>query len=125
LEAAVRLYLDENLSPRIAIQLQQRGVDTVSVRDLDVLGDDDISHLERATCMGRVLVTTDVDFLRLATTGAQHSGVPIVALSIYERNGWADATTVPWLSQLEFQPGAADGDREPVPAGKVVVVIGY
>jgi hypothetical protein len=75
LEAAVRLYLDENLSPRIAIQLQQRGVDAVSVRDLDVLGDDDVSHLDRATRMGRVLVTTDVDFLRLAATGAQHSGI--------------------------------------------------
>jgi predicted nuclease of predicted toxin-antitoxin system len=60
LEAAVRLYLDENLSPRIAIQLRQRGVDAVSVRDLDVLGDDGVSHLERATRMGRALVTTDL-----------------------------------------------------------------
>jgi predicted nuclease of predicted toxin-antitoxin system len=75
LEAAVRLYLDENLSPRIALQLRYRGIDAVSARDLGKLGDDDLSHLERSSRMGRVLVTADVDFLRLASAGIHHRGI--------------------------------------------------
>ena len=63
MEADISLYLDENLSPKIAEQLRQRGIDAVCVRDLDQLGDTDVNHLERATDMGRTLVTTDVDFL--------------------------------------------------------------
>ena len=35
--AAIRLYLDENLTPAIAEQLRLRGIDAVSVRDLDAL----------------------------------------------------------------------------------------
>lgn len=73
--AAITLYLDENLSPRIAEQLQLRGIDAVSARDLDLLGSTDEHHLERATQEERVLVTTDVDFLRMAAAGVEHSGI--------------------------------------------------
>ena len=66
MEAAIHLYLDENLSPKITNQLKLRGIDAVSARDLGTLGDSDESHLARATRMGRVLVTSDVDFLRFA-----------------------------------------------------------
>ena len=62
MEAAIRLYLDENLSPEITEQLKLRGIDAVCVRDLETLGDSDKNHLERATRLGRVLVTSDVDF---------------------------------------------------------------
>ena len=75
MEAAIRLYVDENLSPRIAEQLRLRGVDAVSTRDLGVLGDIDENHLARATRMDRVLVTTDEDFLRLAASGVKHAGI--------------------------------------------------
>ncbi len=66
--AAVRLYLDENLSPKIAEQLRLRGIDAISARDAGTLGDTDPNHLKRAIEMERVLVTTDVDFLRLASS---------------------------------------------------------
>lgn len=33
MEAGIRLYLDENLSPRIAEQLRLRGIDAISVRE--------------------------------------------------------------------------------------------
>ena len=75
MEAAIRLYLDENLNPRIAEQLQQRGVDAVSVRDLGALGDEDINHLQRAKEMRRVLVTSDVDFLKFAAERVEHLGI--------------------------------------------------
>jgi predicted nuclease of predicted toxin-antitoxin system len=75
LEAAIRLYLDENLSPKISEQLKLRGVDAVCVRDLGALGDSDENHLERATRLNRVLVTSDVDFLRLAIASTHHAGI--------------------------------------------------
>lgn len=45
LEAGISLYLDENLSPKIARQLRLRGIDAVCVRDLGYLGDEDRNHL--------------------------------------------------------------------------------
>ena len=71
----IRLYLDENLSPEIAKQLRLRGVDAVSVRDLDLLGDSDSNHLTRAFEMGRVLVTSDADFLIMSATQIEHAGI--------------------------------------------------
>jgi predicted nuclease of predicted toxin-antitoxin system len=75
LAAAVSLYLDENVSPKISIQLRRRGIHVVTVRDLGLLGDADENHLARATRMGYVLVTCDTDFLALAASGLQHAGI--------------------------------------------------
>jgi hypothetical protein len=94
LEVVIRLYLDENLSPRIAIQLRRRGIDAVSARDLDALGDDDVNHLKRAAALGRVLVTTDVDFLRLAAEGVLHKGI---IFGVQE-----DHTIGDWVKKLEL-----------------------
>lgn len=71
----VRFYLDENVPVAIARQLQRRGIDAVTVRDLGLLGDEDINHLERATSLGRVLCTHDADYVDLATSGVKHAGI--------------------------------------------------
>ena len=71
----IRLYIDENLSPEIAIQLRLRGIDAVSVRDLDLRGDSDDNHLIRALEMGRVLVTSDADFLIMSATQVEYAGI--------------------------------------------------
>jgi uncharacterized protein with PIN domain len=94
LEAGIRLYLDENLSPRIAEQLRLRGIDAVSVRDLGELGDSDENHLARATRLGRILVTADADFLRLAAGGVPHAGVVFGVQ--------ADHSTGDWVKKLEL-----------------------
>ena len=73
--ASIRLYIDENLNPEIAVQLRLRGVDAVSVRDLGLLGDTDDNHLKRAVVLGRVLVTSDTDFLVMASTDVEHTGI--------------------------------------------------
>jgi hypothetical protein len=86
--------LDENLSPKIAEQLQRRGIDAVCVRELNLLGDADENHLERATEMGRVLVTTDVDFLRLAAAGVSHAGIIF--------GSQQDHTLGDWVKNLEL-----------------------
>ena len=72
---SIRLYMDENLSPEIANQLRLRGVDAISVRDLDLLGDSDQNHLVRALEMERVLVTSDADFLVVSATQIEHAGI--------------------------------------------------
>ena len=71
----LRFYLDENLPTEIAKQLQSRGIDAITVRDLNLLGESDHNHLQRATSLGRVLCTHDSDFIQLATDGVQHAGI--------------------------------------------------
>lgn len=57
----VRFYPDENMPVVIADQLKRRGIDAITVRDLGLLGDEDINHLERATELGYVLCTHNDD----------------------------------------------------------------
>jgi len=47
--------MDENINPEIAVQLARIGIEVVTVRDLELLGDSDSNHLNRATEMGCVL----------------------------------------------------------------------
>ena len=71
----VKFYLDENVDPEIANQLKRNKIDAVTVRDLDLLGDSDQNHLVRALEMGRVLVTSDADFLVMSATQIEHAGI--------------------------------------------------
>jgi hypothetical protein len=73
--AEIRFYLDENVPLEVGRQLALSGVDVVSARGLDRLGDADRDHLRLATEQGRVLCTHDQDFLRLAAEGADHQGI--------------------------------------------------
>jgi hypothetical protein len=94
LAADIRLYLDENLPPRITIQLHRRGITAVTVRDLGLLGDTDQNHLARATALGYALVTADTDYLVLAAAGVQHAGIIFGA---QESNSVGD-----WVKALEL-----------------------
>ncbi|MEP7293363.1 MAG: DUF5615 family PIN-like protein [Chloroflexota bacterium] len=71
----IRFYLDENVQVEVAPQLVQHGIEAVSVKTLEKLGDSDTNHLQRAIAMGYVLCTYDQDFLRLAAEGADHAGI--------------------------------------------------
>ena len=73
--AKLRFYLDENVPVALAVQLQRRGIEVVTVRDLDLLGDSDRNHLRRAAEMGYVLCTHDADYLDLSSSGFAHSGI--------------------------------------------------
>lgn len=86
--ATVRFYLDENVYLAIATQLQRRGIDVVTVRSLDLLGDDDLPHLQRATAMGYVLCTHDSDCYALAQSGIQHAGIVIGQASLHKIGDW-------------------------------------
>lgn len=91
---AIRLYLDENLSPKIAVQLRKRNIDAVSVHELGLTGDSDWNHLRRATEMERVLVTADTDFLVMASEGMEHAGI---IFGIQEKLSMGD-----WINRLEL-----------------------
>lgn len=73
--ADIKFYLDENISPEVAKQLERRGIDAVSVRGLDLLSDSDVNHLARAIEMGYVLCTQDTDYLKMAASGVEHHGI--------------------------------------------------
>jgi len=67
--------MDENVDPEIAVQLVRIGIEVVTVRDLQLLGDTDLNHLKRATEMGSVLCTHDSDFLRMHNEDNDHAGI--------------------------------------------------
>ena len=73
--ASPRFYLDENVPVAVAEQLQRRGIEAATVRDLGLLGDEDVNHLRNATEKGYVLCTYDADFLALASEGINHAGI--------------------------------------------------
>jgi hypothetical protein len=97
LAANVRFYLDENMPVAVAEQLQRRGIDAVTVRDLELLGESDINHLIRATTEGRVLCTHDVDYLDMAFAGVEHAGI---IFGQQARHGVGD-----WVRFLELVHG--------------------
>lgn len=72
---SLRFYLDENISPEVAVQLNKIGIDALSVIDLGISGVSDEQHLQLATEQGRVLCTHDQDFIQLAAENFEHNGI--------------------------------------------------
>ena len=73
--AKPRFYMDEHISKAVVAALRTNGVDVLTVPEAGTLGASDEEHLQRATGDGRVIVTQDRDFLRLAATGIHHAGI--------------------------------------------------
>lgn len=83
----MKLYLDENLSPRVAELLRIRGVDAVSAHEAGFTQADDRSQFRRAVQQGRAIVTCDVrDFVHLATAAVaanlDHPGMILIPSSL-------------------------------------------
>ena len=91
----LRFYLDENVPIEVARQLQAREIDVVTVRDLGLLGDEDVQHLQRASEMGRVLCTYDTDYVLLAAEGQAHSGIVLGQPELHCIGAW-----VKWLALM-------------------------
>jgi predicted nuclease of predicted toxin-antitoxin system len=71
-----KLLLDENLSPRVAIELRTDGHDAVHIRERGRLGTSDAAVLELAFVEDRILVTANVaDFRKLAAAREVHAGI--------------------------------------------------
>ena len=71
----IRFHLDENCDPRIAAGLRLHGVDVTTTPEVGLLRASDEQQLAHAVAQGRVLVTQDTDFLRLAAAGHETPGI--------------------------------------------------
>jgi hypothetical protein len=84
----IRFYADENVDERIVLGLRLRGVDVLTAHAATMIGRSDEDQLSKSTFEGRVLITSDQDFLRLdrqwSVEGKTHSG--IIFYSQYHTN---------------------------------------
>ena len=71
----VRFHLDEHISTALAAAIRNRGIDVTTAADAGLVGAEDQDHLAFAATSGRVVVTQDVDFLRLHAAGVPHAGI--------------------------------------------------
>jgi predicted nuclease of predicted toxin-antitoxin system len=71
----IRFHLDEHVDPAIAYALRRAGIEVSTTNDAGLQTQDDATHLRFARNEGRVIVTRDQDFLRLASGGVDHSGI--------------------------------------------------
>ena len=71
----LRYHLDESVDHAVARGLIQRGISATTTTDAGLVGATDEEQLASAVGEGRVLVTHDRDFLRLAALSAAHCGI--------------------------------------------------
>ncbi|MBW4689504.1 MAG: DUF5615 family PIN-like protein [Komarekiella atlantica HA4396-MV6] len=71
----IQFHLDENIDLDIALALRRQGIDVTTTPEMELLGQTDEIQLAFACEQGRVIVTHDTDFLRLASENTDHWGV--------------------------------------------------
>lgn len=71
----VCFHLDEHVPLALADALRSRDIDVTTTMDAGLAGSSDREHLEFAEKAGRVVITRDVDFLRLHAAGTGHAGI--------------------------------------------------
>src|SRR5512135_1271823 len=71
----IRFHLDENCSAAIAQGLRRRGIDTSTTPEADLLTASDEQQTAYARAEGRVIFTSDKDFLRINAAGIPHAGI--------------------------------------------------
>ena len=76
----IKLYIDEDLSDRIAVALRSRGFDAISAHEIHMQGKSDREQLEYSIKQKRVILTRNVKhFVKLQREyfhgGLQHSGI--------------------------------------------------
>jgi hypothetical protein len=108
----VRLYFDEDLSPRVAELLRQRGLDAISAHEAGRAGDLDFEQLRFATLEGRCLVTRNTaDFVEivrdLVNRQESHAGIILVPAS-FRGNEFAILAEAIAQQATAYPPGLAD-----------------
>ena len=77
----IRFHLDEHVDPAVAIALRRAGIDVTTTNEAGLRTKDDEAQLQFARTEGRVMVTRDQDFLRMASRTADHPGVVFYTVS--------------------------------------------
>jgi len=71
----MKIYADENIERAVIDGLQRRKIEVVSARELGYIGRPDEFHLKKASEIKAVILTHDIDFLRMASSPEiNHSG---------------------------------------------------
>lgn len=71
----IRYHLDEHIDPDIARALRRHGIDVTTTVEARLLSRSDRSQMEYTRAAGRVIVTHDADFLRMASEDSDHPGI--------------------------------------------------
>jgi predicted nuclease of predicted toxin-antitoxin system len=72
----MKIYADENIETAIIVGLRRRRIVVISSSELGYRGKSDEFHLKKASELEAVVLTHDVDFLKMATVpGARHKGI--------------------------------------------------
>ena len=71
----VRFHLDEHIPSTVAQALRKYGIDVTTTVEAGLRTSNDQQHLRYARTTGRVIVTYDADFLRLASETRDHPGI--------------------------------------------------
>jgi predicted nuclease of predicted toxin-antitoxin system len=109
----MRLVLDNNLAPRLAVLLRDGGHDTNHVRDHGMQAATDEQVLDLARQEGRTLISADTDFgTLLARTGAAAPSIMLIRRSTARRPEQLAALLVANIDQV----------TEELIAGAIVVV---
>jgi len=74
----IAFHLDENMDPKVAAALTRHGVDVTTTVGAGLRTSGDDEQLEYVMRDGRVLVTDDEDFLVIAASDVDHSGIVYV-----------------------------------------------
>ena len=72
----MKIYADENIERSIIEGLQRRNIEVVSAGELGYIGKPDEFHIKKASEIKAVILTHDIDFLRIACRpGVHHDGI--------------------------------------------------
>jgi predicted nuclease of predicted toxin-antitoxin system len=71
----LRFHLDESLSPTIASAARLKALDITDSHGEALLGHSDYEQWEFSQRKGRILITSDADFLRICKENPYHFGI--------------------------------------------------
>ena len=81
------LLCDEHVRFDVINGLRLQGIDVVSVQDLGLRGRPDPEVLSAAQQVGRIVYTSDTDFVRLSDSGVPHLGILFQPMRKYSPSG--------------------------------------
>ena len=79
----IRFHLDENVDPEIAQALRNQGIDVTTTQEVQLLSENDSTQFEYVKREGRVIITHDRDFLRIAAKESDHPGIIFCSFNKY------------------------------------------
>lgn len=113
---SLRLYMDVHVPHVMTRELRVRAVDVMTAQEDGASEQDDSQLLDRASAMGRVLVTQDTDFLKEAAYRQERSQyflgiIYAPQLHVTVRQAVSDLELIAgaskpeeWISRVEYLP---------------------